>query len=433
MLADQEEEVIDLLSEEFEDEWRYRNIKNPVATTWLISFERIQHQHPLAAEYLSFMACIDRKEIPQFLLPAGLSRKKEIDAIGTLDAYSFIIQRPTDLSVSLHRLVHLATRNWLRRGELLARRTEAATKRLNEVFPDNDHKNRGKWRPLLPHARYVLASDLVPREDESRLALAFRYAWCLSADGWYNEAELSLQEVMEVYKNLWGDEHPDTLLIMANMVQTYNRQGRWSEAEELGVRVVEARKRILGEEYSETLSSMIDLASAYMSQCRWKMAEELQARVTETRRRLLGDEHLGTLVSMTNLAITYYNQDRLKEAEELEVQVMKTRKKILGEKHPETLNIMGNLAGTYWSQGRRKEAEELETQVMEARKRVLGEEHPSTLNSMSSLAVIWKSCGRDTEALQLLTDTLRLMRTRLGDTNFMMLRYGETLEKWTMV
>jgi hypothetical protein len=39
LLADQEEDVIDLLSKEFEDDGRYHNIKNPVATTWLISFE----------------------------------------------------------------------------------------------------------------------------------------------------------------------------------------------------------------------------------------------------------------------------------------------------------------------------------------------------------------------------------------------------------
>jgi hypothetical protein len=41
LLVEQEEEVIDLLSEEFEDDGRYRDIKNPVATTWLISFDQI--------------------------------------------------------------------------------------------------------------------------------------------------------------------------------------------------------------------------------------------------------------------------------------------------------------------------------------------------------------------------------------------------------
>ena len=115
LLIDQEEAVIDLLSEEFEDDRRYHNIKNPVAITWLISFKQIRHRDPLAADYLSFMACIDPKNIPQSLLPASGSRKKEIDAIGTLDAYSFIVKRSADLTLDLHRLVHLATRNWLRK------------------------------------------------------------------------------------------------------------------------------------------------------------------------------------------------------------------------------------------------------------------------------------------------------------------------------
>jgi hypothetical protein len=59
LLAEQEEEIISLLSEEFEDEWRYRSVKNPVAMTWLILFDQICRCNTLAAEYLSFIACID--------------------------------------------------------------------------------------------------------------------------------------------------------------------------------------------------------------------------------------------------------------------------------------------------------------------------------------------------------------------------------------
>ena len=69
LLNEQEESVIELLSEEFEDEWRCPSVNNPVATTWLISFEQIRQLNPLATEYLSFMACIDWKDIPQSLLP----------------------------------------------------------------------------------------------------------------------------------------------------------------------------------------------------------------------------------------------------------------------------------------------------------------------------------------------------------------------------
>ena len=98
LLEDQEQNVVELLSENFEDEGRYRDSKNPVATTWLISFEHIKRIDPLAAKYLSLMSCVDTKDIPQSLLPRANSLKEETDAIGTLNAYSFVSRRPTDQS-----------------------------------------------------------------------------------------------------------------------------------------------------------------------------------------------------------------------------------------------------------------------------------------------------------------------------------------------
>jgi hypothetical protein len=118
------EDAIDLLSEGFENEGRYRNVNNPVAATWVISFNQICRHNSLAADYLSFMACIDSKDIPRSLLPASSSRKKETDALGTLDAYSFIIKRLGGQAFDLHRLVHLAPRNWWRKEAQLAKWTD---------------------------------------------------------------------------------------------------------------------------------------------------------------------------------------------------------------------------------------------------------------------------------------------------------------------
>ena len=76
LLDDTEQTIIEILSEEFEDEGRYQEIKNPIATTWLISFEQIRSRDPLAAEYLSFMSCVDAKDIPLLLLPPDRSHKE---------------------------------------------------------------------------------------------------------------------------------------------------------------------------------------------------------------------------------------------------------------------------------------------------------------------------------------------------------------------
>jgi len=415
LLAEQEEDVVDLLSEEFEDDWRYHNVKNPVAVTWLISFEQIRHRDPLAADYLSFMACVDLKNVPQSLLPTGQSRKKEIDAIGTLNAYSFIAKRPADLAIDIHRLVHLATRNWLRKEELLARWTGGAIARLAGLLADRGHENRVVWRTYLPHARYALESALVDQDGEDRIDLMWKYGTCLYHDGRYNEAEMSFEQVVETFKRVLGEEHPDTLTSMANLALVYWNRGRWKEAEELGVQVMETRKRVLGEEHPSTLTSMANLTPTYSNQGRWKEAEELEVQVMETRKRVLGEEHPHTLTSMANLASAYWNQGRWKEAEELEVQVVETRKRVSGEEHPSTLTSMANLMSTYSNQGRWKEAEELGVQVVETFKRVLGEEHPSTLTSMANLASAYSNQGRWKEAEELGLQVVETFKRVLGE------------------
>jgi len=324
LLNEQEDDVIELLSEEFEDDWRYPSVKNPVATTWLISFEQIQRRNPLAADYLSFMACIDWKDIPQSLLPAGASHKKEGEAIGTLLAYSFIIQRGTAMVFDLHRLVHLATRNWLRKEGRLIQQVQAAVDRLDKIFPDHRHENRGQWRILLPHTAYMLQLGIIAHDNGRRVDLCWKYANSLLSDGRYREAETPFEEVFQTRRRVFGEEHPDTLTSMGNLASTYRNQGRWKEAEELFVRVMETSLRVLGEEHPSTLLSMGNLASTFGNQGRWKEAEELEVRVMETRKRVLGEEHPDTLLSMGNLASTYRNQGRWKEAEELFVRVMET-------------------------------------------------------------------------------------------------------------
>ncbi|KAK6592352.1 kinesin light chain [Botrytis cinerea] len=316
LLAEQEEDVIDLLSEEFEDDGRYDNIKNPVATTWLIS--------------------------PQGYFPVSSSgrkvSKKEIDAIGTLDAYSFIIKRAADQALDLHRLVHLATRNWLQQNGLITQWTERAIIRLEEVFPDDDHQNRTTWRKYLPHVCYALMSDEARKDGETRIALSRRYGACLFSDGRYNEATVPFVEVMERDKSVFGQEHPDTLTSMANLASTYRNQGRWKEAEDLEVQVMETSLRVLGQEHPSTLTSMANLAATFWNQGRWKEAEDLQVQVMETRKRVLGQEHPDTLTSMNNLALTWKGLGRDKEALKLMEECVLSLTRIIGTNHPNTLS-----------------------------------------------------------------------------------------------
>ena len=287
------------------------------------------------------MCCIHPRDIPESLLPPAQSRKKGMDAIGTLSAYPFVSRRSADNSLDLHRLVHLATRNWLRKEESLAKWTLRVVARLDKAFPNDDPKNRSLWRTYLPHAQYVLDSSFIEDDAEEKVDLLRKLGVYLLRDRRYNEAETRLLPVAEINTRLLGEEHPNTLKSMSNLAFIYQCQGRWKEAEELAIQIIATMKKVLGKEDPDTLSSI------------------------------------------NNLALIYWNQGRLKEAEELGVQVLEINKRVLGKEHPDTLINMGNLAGTYWKQGRWEDAEKLEVQVLELRKRVLGEEHPDTLSTIA--------------------------------------------------
>jgi hypothetical protein len=70
MYNESEAARIELLSEDFEDLARDPETTNPVAATWVISFDQIRQSDILAANLLSFMACLDRQGIPIALLPS---------------------------------------------------------------------------------------------------------------------------------------------------------------------------------------------------------------------------------------------------------------------------------------------------------------------------------------------------------------------------
>jgi hypothetical protein len=269
--------------------------------TWLISFKQIRQRDPLAYDYLAFLSCVSPRDIPQSLLPPAQSQQKEVDAIGTLSAYSFVSRRSATNSLDIHRLVHLATRNWLRREESLAKWTAQAVTRLGEVFPDDVHENRSVWRLYLPHAQYVLESSFNEDGVEEKSILLWKFGMCLYSDGRYNEAETPILRVMETRRRVLGPEHPSTLTSMSNLASTYWNQGRWTEAEELGVQVMETRRRVLGPEHPDTLTSMNNLAWIWKSQGRNHEASELITTCCKLLTEKLGADHPNTKACLETL------------------------------------------------------------------------------------------------------------------------------------
>ncbi|KAI9778746.1 MAG: hypothetical protein M1816_003919 [Peltula sp. TS41687] len=462
-----EKDATELLGKEFEDQNRYRDSKNPVATTWYISFEQIRRHNELAAEYLSFMACTANNDIPVSMLPASSSEIEQIEAIGTLKAYAFISERRHKRdcqgeqtqgvlkAFDVHPLVHLAMRGWLRAKGQLNLCAEKALKRLVEIVPFGDHNTREVWTAYLPHAILVASLPEV-RNLEGRMPLLERIGSCeftlghyraaeealrrlleqrteilgkehtstlenmsvlaavLSHQGKYKEAEKMHRETLAVMEKLLGKEHPVTLTSMQGLAAVLDQQGKYTEAERVDQDTLGLIEKVLGKEHPKMLRSMHSLAIVLSHQGRYEEAEKMHRDTLALEEKVLGKEHPLMLISMNKLAVVLFHQKRYKEAETIHRKTLALTEKIWGKEHPHTLTSMNSLALVLDYQGKHKEAEKIYKDALVLDEKVLGKEHPSTLASMNNLALALNNQGEHSEAEKMYQDLLVLREKVLG-------------------
>jgi tetratricopeptide (TPR) repeat protein len=453
----------ELFSENFEDPSRYREMDGTIAKTWHISFDQISRQDQLAAEYLSFMACINRINIPQSLLPsAGSSMMKQVKALGILTGYAFITERQKALQDSgerlfdMHRLVHMASGWWLDRHDERVTWTNIALVRLKELIPFGEHSSKEVWTAYLPHAIYTTGLDgnetvkaslleqvgccqaslgqfsaaerthrreassrenLLGPDHSSTLMSMNSVAMALRSQGKYEAAEVMSRNTLTRSEKALGPEHIDTLITMSNLTLSLNDQGKYEEAELINRQTLVQLHIVLGPMHPVTLRVMSILTRVLSNQGKYDEAEVLIRQTLRRTKKVLGPEHLDTQVNMNNLAIVLNKRHKYEEAELIHRQALVWLDRVLGPEHPNTLSSIGNLALVLNNQKKFEEAESLMRQTLIQREKVLGPEHPLTLTSMNNLARVLDDQGKHEEAESIHRQQLAICEQEYGPDN----------------
>ncbi|OWT42400.1 phosphorylase superfamily [Pochonia chlamydosporia 170] len=405
--------MITLLSRDFKDQGRYQTMRNPVATTWLISFDHVSRDKPLAARYLRFLCLLGEKDIPTSLLPPPESELDMDEAIGTLRAYAFITQREGQDSIDMHRLVRLAMQNWLGNEELKSSVT-SAIQRLNQAFPFPEHENRDMWMRYLPHAQAALEFREHAEGGKVDASLLYSVAESYSLLGRYQKAEQMHRQSLQVYETVLGKDHPDTLSSINSLANALKNLGKYEEAERMHRQTLQLRQKVLGKDHPRTLDSMNNLANVLRHLGKYEEAEQMHWQTLELRQKVLGKDHPDTLSSMDSLANVLRHLGEYEEAEQMHRQTLELREKVLGKDHPRTLDSMNNLANVLRHLGEYEEAEQMHWQTLELRQKVLGKDHPRTLDSMNNLALVLDNLGKYEEAEQMHRQEWKLTEKVLG-------------------
>jgi tetratricopeptide (TPR) repeat protein len=427
LLQGAEEDMAKLLGREFRDHTRYRDSRNAVGTTWLVSFDQIERSAPGTVHLLSFISCIEPKAIPRTILPQGDQEELEW-AIGTLCSYSFLVRQNDSNTFDMHSLVHMATRGWLEMRGCKNIALNDTICHVAKIFPSSDSANRDLWREYLPHAMHLLY-----QVDEHKIndaySLFHKVGKCLFADRQFKEAIRCYEKEYRWRRDRYSEDNKERLDSEIELATAYLNDHRLREAIEMFEHIVAVQKETLDEGDYNRLGSEHELARAYLNDRRIKEAIKIFEHIVTVHKKTLDEKNYGRLASERELARAYLDDRRIKEAIKIFEHVMAIRKGILDEKDYKRLTSEHELARAYLNDRRIKEAIKILEHVVAVGKETLDERDYSRLASEHELARAYLDDRQIEEAIKMLEPIVAIGKKTLAKSNQIRLATEFTLAR----
>ncbi|KAF4855885.1 Kinesin light chain [Colletotrichum siamense] len=429
-----DEEQIALLSEDFDDQDRYEIVQNPIATTWLISFQNIARDKPLAAKYLKFICYLAEKDIPMALLPPGDSVRETNEAISTLLAYAFIQKRSFEESFDVHRLVRLVMQTWLRENDEEKQQTTETINRLSVVFtlPGQVYRNQvyrhteqvykeevytetvhseKVWLKIvrrkgvrgsgggggilyMPHVQAALKMSKLSNNEKSLWILLRKASEGNRRLGNFVEAELYLREAVELKQKVLKPEDPgilDSLSDLACILEhiamaSHNDKEKHQEAEKIFRGVLESSKKGIVPKNFNAIEALRDLANTLRGQCQYVKAEKTYRQLLELQTKFNGPENFTAVEALANLANVLTKQEKYGETDRIHQQARHLSEKALKPGNPLACRILSDIGYSLENQGKLIQAERTFQEVLELEMKFRRPGAYFTLLSMISLS-----------------------------------------------
>jgi tetratricopeptide (TPR) repeat protein len=362
------------------------------------------------------MACFDRINIPQSLLPADHSSIQRLKALGTLIGYAFITEQQQAQGVQserlfdMHRLVHIASALWLDGHKERVTWAKKAADRVLDLVPSDGHEGKEVWTTYLPHAIYVAGLGGIV-EDTLRAAVLTRVGKCQATLGQYRTAETTHRQAQSLRANELGEGGELTLQSLNEVGNALIGQASYAEAETIHREVIAGREKLPDIDPLWALSSMCNLANVLRYLGKHDQAESMYRKIIAQATEALGADSTLVLTCMGNLALILKDRGKREEAELLYRRALAGQEKLYGRGHSQTLVVMSNLAAVLSSRGKHEEAVSLTEEVFERRIEALGPDHPDSLISLNNLISLSNS---DEESEPMLQDLLERRQKVLG-------------------
>lgn len=400
-----------------------------VATTWSLSFQRIEKANRAAADLMRLCSFIEPDEIPEeifikgapdlglTLMPVATDELKLDQALEEILQYSLMKRNEKAKILSIHRLVQavLKARMSLKTQRLWA---ERAVRAVNHTLPDIGWETLSLGQRLLPHAQAcaVLIESYGFAFPEAADLLIWTGSFLIAHEDYIHE-ELVSQRASAFQDQMSGSTPFVTSIESFSQGSHLVEHNREKEAEPLYRQALTIQEQTLGPDHPDIATTIHDLGEILQSQSQYEQAEDLYHRALSIRQRVLGKEHPATVATLNSLGLLYWEQDRFKDAEEAFTEALNIVKSTMGSENPRTASILFNLGRLYKDLDKYKEAETFLKQALAIREQRERSVDLGVANIISTLGFLYLEQGKYSEAELYLQKALTLRQQGLGTTH----------------
>ncbi|MEZ5351972.1 MAG: serine/threonine-protein kinase [Bryobacteraceae bacterium] len=271
---------------------------------------------------------------------------------------------------------------------------DAATAALGRVLTD-----RGQYKQaieVLEEAARLQAARAAPEQDTATVLIRLADAHFYEGD--YDRAEALSTQVYDMYRRMYGEDHPRVADPVINLGTIASQRGQYALSEKWFRKAAEINRDYYGPDHPETASSLRGLGQALASQKRFDEAEPVLRQVLAVRERVYGPVHSGVANAVNSLAHVAQGKGDLVLAEQLFQRAADIYRKANGDEHHFVGVALANLAGVYLDKKDYARAERTLRGVVVRFQRVLPEDHFDLAVARVKLGRALLGLGRREEA-----------------------------------
>jgi tetratricopeptide (TPR) repeat protein len=179
-------------------------------------------------------------------------------------------------------------------------------------------------------------------------------------------------EAKDIREKVLGEEHPNYITSLNNLVALYSDMGNYMQVEKYLIEIKEIKENTLGKEHPDYITSLSNLGGLYRNISNYAQAEKYWSEAKDIQEKVLGKEHSDYVISLNNLGVLYSSMGDYVQAKGYYVEAKEITEKVLGQEHPIYVISLNNLGILYYDMGDYAQAKKYWLEAKDIQEKVLG-------------------------------------------------------------